>query len=46
MDGKSKNRRRSAEGFKNFQRFLRLLINIIRMQQCGASEKRDGNAMF
>jgi hypothetical protein len=30
MDRKSKNRRRPAEGLKNFPRFLRLLININR----------------
>jgi hypothetical protein len=30
MNGKSKNKRRPAEGFKNFPLFLLLLININR----------------
>jgi hypothetical protein len=30
MDGKRKNMRRPAEGFKNFPLFLRLLINVNR----------------
>jgi hypothetical protein len=44
MDGKSKNRRRPAEGFLKFST-VTLTFNKYK-KKCGTSEKRDGNATF
>jgi hypothetical protein len=44
MDGKSKNRRRPAEGFLKFST-VPLTFKKYK-QKCGTSEKMNGNAMF